>query len=173
MPGPYTCERCGGTGKTVHTHVERGVCFKCGGDGKQAQAPVAPRTVPRDAPWSRKDVVLLGHRWFVVRHPDGSFEAIPATQLGAQDNPSGIFPRFIVQNGRVLMGISQGRSSGWGTPTSVNLVSSGHAQDVILRQMFGRISEHDAVEGTPKAWAEWLQFLLALQRDLQAKLRLG
>jgi RecJ-like exonuclease len=37
----YTCDKCGGTGKTPYLHISRGICFKCDGSGKLTYNPQA------------------------------------------------------------------------------------------------------------------------------------
>ena len=35
----FQCPRCGGTGQTVWTHIENGICFQCGGTGEISYQP--------------------------------------------------------------------------------------------------------------------------------------
>lgn len=39
------CERCGGSGLTVHLHVQGGVCFECEGTGKGSTSNIKVLTV--------------------------------------------------------------------------------------------------------------------------------
>jgi DnaJ-class molecular chaperone len=77
------CEKCDGTGRTVFTHVEAGVCFRCNGTG-EAEASARKTVAARRFDFDRATALKILRRVYrnAVKHGDTMNDASEGAYLG-------------------------------------------------------------------------------------------
>lgn len=104
---------------------------------------------------------LLGEPWIITKE-NRYFNAGP-------ENGRGEAMFVVTPEGQVLMSVSQGGGTGWGTPSKKNTYGYGTLTDWVLEK--SGVGEYERAEMGPREWDIWLAFLLRLQAALQQAVR--